>query len=425
MRNFKINVNGITLIALVVTIVVLLILAGVSIAMLTGEDGLIKMATKAANEYKKASEEEQQALNDLGNLLLNHLQIKDNLGKVIDENKNTTVYDEYNNPIEIPAGFSIVPNGKNNVEYSYTETETHIPSVQDGIVITDQIDEEGNSTGNEFVWIPVGKINNKEGESTEIELGRYDFDIQLNEDGTLITGTGNETLVQSAENYDKEADEEENSKYRIYGINSSNVYYYESTKGLGNSVAKDLKGFINSATEKGGYYLARYEAGHGTDEKVISKAGTVWNNVTQLEAATAAQEMYTGNNFTSDLTNSYAWDTAVVFIQKYQEINEKKYSMQTAKNYSSDKSSPDNTGERTTETTDKINNIYDMASNCFEWTTETRKTIDGAAPNVSAAMRGGDYSKNTYWTCNRRQQAQDRKNVRYSFRPILYVSMSN
>ena len=47
---FGISMKGITLIALVVTIVVLLILAGVSISMLGGENGIIKQAQKSKNE---------------------------------------------------------------------------------------------------------------------------------------------------------------------------------------------------------------------------------------------------------------------------------------------------------------------------------------------------------------------------------------
>ena len=46
----KKNQNGITLIALVITIIVLLILAGVSIAMLTGENGILTKATSAKKE---------------------------------------------------------------------------------------------------------------------------------------------------------------------------------------------------------------------------------------------------------------------------------------------------------------------------------------------------------------------------------------
>ena len=44
------NNKGITLIALVITIIVLLILAGVSIAMLTGENGILNQATTARDE---------------------------------------------------------------------------------------------------------------------------------------------------------------------------------------------------------------------------------------------------------------------------------------------------------------------------------------------------------------------------------------
>ena len=46
MEKLKNNRQGITLIALVITIIVLLILAGVSIAMLTGDNGIITQAQK-------------------------------------------------------------------------------------------------------------------------------------------------------------------------------------------------------------------------------------------------------------------------------------------------------------------------------------------------------------------------------------------
>lgn len=71
-------------------------------------------------------------------------------------NENQDVVDIYENKITIPAGFTIVPNGTSNVEYTYTGDG--IPAVQDGIVIQD-------SDGNQFVWVPVGTINNKEGDT--------------------------------------------------------------------------------------------------------------------------------------------------------------------------------------------------------------------------------------------------------------------
>ncbi len=174
--------KGITLIALVVTIVVLLILAGVSITVIFGDNGIIEQAQRAADETNEEVEKEQQDMQGIQGIIDGHTnggsgggtvdddndspilkepQVKDSMGKVLNASENTTVYDAYNNPVEVPAGFSIVPNGKNNVEYKYTETADHIPSVQDGIVITDEIGEGGTITGNEFVWIPVGTIKNK------------------------------------------------------------------------------------------------------------------------------------------------------------------------------------------------------------------------------------------------------------------------
>ncbi len=57
--------SGITLIALVVTIVVLLILASVSITVVFGDNGLIEMAKEAANKTNKSIEDEQQDLQNI------------------------------------------------------------------------------------------------------------------------------------------------------------------------------------------------------------------------------------------------------------------------------------------------------------------------------------------------------------------------
>ena len=61
MKNFK-KQNGITLVALVVTIIVLLILAGVSLSLVAGENGILGRATKAADETIKSSAQEEASL---------------------------------------------------------------------------------------------------------------------------------------------------------------------------------------------------------------------------------------------------------------------------------------------------------------------------------------------------------------------------
>ena len=61
--------NGITLVALVITIIVLLILAGISIATLTGENGLLNRATQAKNTSINASYNENAALDTYANYM--------------------------------------------------------------------------------------------------------------------------------------------------------------------------------------------------------------------------------------------------------------------------------------------------------------------------------------------------------------------
>ena len=60
--NFNRKNNGITLIALVVSIIVLLILAGISISMLSGENGILNRATEAKRTYQISSEKEAISL---------------------------------------------------------------------------------------------------------------------------------------------------------------------------------------------------------------------------------------------------------------------------------------------------------------------------------------------------------------------------
>lgn len=61
--------NGITLIALVITIIVLLILTGVSIAMLTGDTGILTQAQRAKEQTENAAKNEAEILDEYNNIL--------------------------------------------------------------------------------------------------------------------------------------------------------------------------------------------------------------------------------------------------------------------------------------------------------------------------------------------------------------------
>ena len=59
--------KGITLVALVITIIVLLILAGITISLTLGQDGILKRAEEAGSNYVNAAGYENKQLTDLDN----------------------------------------------------------------------------------------------------------------------------------------------------------------------------------------------------------------------------------------------------------------------------------------------------------------------------------------------------------------------
>ncbi len=100
--------------------------------------------------------------------------------------------------------------------------------------------------------------------------------------------------------------------------------------------------------------------------------------------------MYSGNNnFTSDIVNSYAWDTAIVFIQNFS--GDADYSIQPGKSTTGEWAE---TGENRLASDRQVDvrcNIYDMAGNLWEWSSET--SINEGKP--CTARGGGFNSENT------------------------------
>ena len=388
--------KGITLIALVITIIVLLILAGVTIATLTGDNGILKKAGDAKTQTEQAKEDENLKIAIAGSYgtdgKLNLKDLKDNLEnqgidydknntgfplevivngekKKIDANGNiiesiqslktkgtvfkdtTTLEDTYGNQVKIPKGFKIANDSATDVT--------------GGIVIEDAT--YTNTIGSQFVWIPVGTgenaIKKANKETVEIELGRYDF--TKNSDGTITTS-------EYSGSYTEDTTANHNSDYK-------------------NAIAKDIEEFKTSVKNNHGYYIGRYEAGvvdynssvstSNSDYKinwtgytgdniklVCKKEQQVWNYVTQNKASELSRDMYGSEaKVTSDLINSYAWDTAIVFIQKCgTESNSSTYS-KTDGLSSTGTNGPQTTGTNKLKATSKVDkqcNIFDMAGNC-------------------------------------------------------------
>ena len=172
--------------------------------------------------------------------------------------------------------------------------------------------------------------------------------------------------------------------------------------------------YKNSVNKYGGFYIARYEAGSenkrtrssGTTDIVLSQANKhPYNYINQTDSITKAAEMNNGKtNVTAGLINGAAWDRTLHWIletnnnMSLADITENstswgnysnskfnftgKYSTNNGTNFTDVTTStekPDNKsyllGTGVTDYT-KINNIYDLAGNCYEWTTESSSSGD-------------------------------------------------
>ena len=164
MERLNINKNkGITLIALVITIIVLLILAGVSIAMITGENGILNQAKKAKEETEIASEEEKVKLATSGALL------QDNGESIIQSNLQSEL-SKYFDTEDFSVSSGTNDEGKNGFI----------------VTITENVKE-----GRKYFVSQNGKVEKYEepqvAELTDIYLNLYD-------DGTLVFSNNSELM---------------------------------------------------------------------------------------------------------------------------------------------------------------------------------------------------------------------------------------
>ena len=347
-RNARLEVKnkerGITLIALVITIVVLLILASVSISMLTGENGILTQASNAKKATEESTEQEKRQLSQVE--ASTHLE-------------NYDYTDAEGAIAKIPAGFAV----------SSIEGEN---LVSKGLVII-------GSTGNEYVWIPcttdandTSKLQYKR--ETEEWYTEGDYNTLATKDELTLTGT-----TPSKEESDNEI-----------------------TTTVLNEIVEQVKNEIASVKTNGGYYIGRYEVGKAEDNRAVVKAkqntyvSIKWRNGYEI-----AKKMENSTKIKSYLCSSYAWDTAVHFIQEHSNaknygstiegLNGNWYSQQV-KDKSGNIIKKINSDEKLkTGMTTPFANIYDIGGNASEFTTELN-------PNTSEIiiLRGayyyGDYA---------------------------------
>lgn len=272
----------------------------------------------------------------------------------VTENKWSAVYTETAKYTDKNGEQAYVPKG------FYVSLAEGTNEIKNGLVITDGVDEKGNSTGNEFVWIPVQEeqyVRNTEYERTYISEKAY-TDI-----GYLPT-----TITPSEEN---------------------------ST----NNEAKEKE----QIEKYGGFYLGRYETGQANLTNVSEKTGellveqtpisqknkVVYNYIAQENAKKVARKMYDTNEVKSALCSGIQWDLAMGFVHQKIDGKGNKYNVVTPQHSSQEFSRHTGTKAKTGQNeADRVCNLYDLEGNFLEYIAERNTHY----PSYSYVGRGGIFT---------------------------------
>ena len=347
--------KGITLVALVVTIVVLLILAGVSINSVLGENGIIIKAKEAAEKTAVAQEREMIERNLLEQELENSLA-------------TPTPKPQPTDGVKIPAGFYYVGGTKTS-----------------GIVISDNVNDKDkyknkavvgtDLLGNQYVWIPC----TTDSTSSKLQYARTEWGVEEDGDDNSRAIKDELTLTDASVTY-SDAD-------TANGINA------DASK----EIVAQIKAEKTSVAKYGGYYIGRYEVGKNGDTAVVKYNQTPYASITWSTAYGLAKKIITNSEATSYLCSSYAWDTAVNFIQNNSTAKNYATSIegfngnwnpQAVKDPSGNVIKPAGTSQQlNTGLTTQFCNIFDMGGNEAEFTTELNP---GTSETV--VLRGGNYN---------------------------------
>lgn len=378
--------RAITLIALVVTIIVILILAGVTINSVIGSDSVIKKSKVAVNVSKNESEEKEKSIENLENVIDKNVnETQEKYLKSGEYASNTDMYYDGTSLAVIPAGFTVSGMASENKISSGLIIYKGDLSKADWEKGTDTSGNYIKRTYNQYVWIPC----------TEEEYKRTEWGVEEDKDSN-VSGLPN-----------SKASKDETT------LGSVTLSDYDKGNGITETILTEIVNQIssekNSVKKYGGFYIGRYEVGEGnviTQYKEPS-ASLPWSN-----AYKNAKSIDVGSASVSYLSSSYARDTALNFIQNNSEfktyastrdngsngtdINEnwsdKSVTYTDANGASQTKAAGTATRLQTGVTTAKCN-IYDMGGNVAEFTTELNPLTNGDN-DATVVLRGGCNNNN-------------------------------
>ena len=353
--------KGITLIALVVTIVVLLILAGVSISLVLNNNGVISKAKDAKNQYAEAQTNDEKQLNEVTDWI--DTKVGDTTG-----GDSVTKIDG----VPIPDGYYYVGGTKaKGLVISDAEADNEKYKGQENV--------GKDLAGNQWVWVPV--------ETPSSLYTTVDAGVALDGSTGVKTTKYTNSEIISGNTRVKPGD---TSSYREPDIVPDSTHGdtderaktagFSSLANMAETMVSEYEEMIRSIEKYKGFYIGRYELtanGEKTGATQTCENGVNWYTLYKNCTTLAV-----GSKVKTRMIWGLQWDATCSWLatSKFDITNSSKwgnYSDNTATGHGSKQ----NTGFSESW---KANNIYDFAGNCIEWTQEANDTI-------GRAFRGGSY----------------------------------
>ena len=382
--------NGITLVALVVTIVVLIIIAGVTLSLTIGNGGIMKRAKTAVNDYASQDTKEEKHFNDLADWVDKNGRENEYIKVPVNTKteENGTINGKKpgtNNPV-IPGGYTPIDAG--DAKWGDGSSAPAQSSIDNGLVIKDD-------NNNEWVWIPVEAsvlssmyVTSNDGIALSGDVGvatnlyTKTTTIGKNGDTTTITRGMPNTMDKREPDIVIDGDKDETYYKTVLG--------FESSGAMAEAFTADYANMIASIEKYGGFYIGRYEL---SNEGVQKEKATLTNK-NWYELYKKCMTLNASGKVESKMIWGIQWDLVCDFISKKGEQKSITNST-TWGNYSN---SSGNAAVMDGETKKygskqvtgfseywKANNIYDLAGNCNEWSQE-------AGRNDFRMYRGSSYN---------------------------------
>ena len=333
---------GITLIALVISIIVLLILAGVSIAMLTGNNGILTQAKLAKENTQAAKEDEENKLANNNNYI-NEQTGNAVPGKIVTETKKDNYVDINGDKATIPSGFTV---SKIEEEQKVSEGLAIYDIPESDIANVDWTtkNEDGaynvQTLYNQFVWIPVASAEEYQRDFS-YPCFSNDLYAYLETTPENIISTDNGYLPNA---FQPAVDDEKN-----------------------NETAER-----NAVLKYNGFYIARYEAGNENGIVVSKQNADIYTYRTEEVYKNIGKTMYNKDNLyvNSAMCSGIQWDILMNFIDKKIDGTGEKIFDVRQSDVSRHKGSEADVEKSGKNINDKVQNIYDLEGNCWEYVAE-------------------------------------------------------